>query len=466
MNSTPVKDFYDNNILTNAPIDLGVNQVSLNDAQLYTSTADAFVRAGIYATTNFGSDSLLTIKGTLSDDFRRESLLKFDLTSLPYSTIRSATLYLYGSATQVMNVDLYKITSDSWFEGSVTYNTAPAFSTSINDFNVANKAQWYQVDVTSAVQAELNSNDIISFGLRDDAKTGGIVDFLSRQSIQSAFRPYLLIREKIVVPAQKDAYIQGGTYANTNFGSDTALMVKNSPSIPSNDRRAYLNFNVSSVSGTVAQAILHFRGKAVDGVAFTMTAYTTSDSWGEGTITWNNAPAGVTSLGTINVSGTAYKDYALDITSHLISEAAGDDQVTILLRDLTEANSRLVIKSKESGVDIPYIEIIYASGAGSLRLATTSLQPVLPPTNNIKEANDEIQIFPNPVFSHLTISGDNNSLQSIEIFDLIGKKLRRYTGKILKENPVLDLSALKKGMYLVKIRRNTGLVVSKKIIKM
>ena len=128
---------------------------------------------------------------------------------------------------------------------------------------MANKAQWYQVDVTDAVQEELNGNDIVSFGLRDDANTGGIVDFLSRQSARTAFRPYLLIREKIVIPTQKDAYVRSGTHANTNFGTDTAIMVKNSPTIADNDRRAYVNFDVSSVSGTVAHAILHFRGKDV-----------------------------------------------------------------------------------------------------------------------------------------------------------------------------------------------------------
>ena len=131
LTSTPAKDFYNNDILVNAPVDIGINQVSLDDGQIFVSSADAFVRAGTYAATNYGTDTLLTIKGTLSDDFRRESLLKFDLSSLGYSTIRSATLYIYGEATQVMNVDLYKITNDSWFEGSVTYNTKPSFSTSI-----------------------------------------------------------------------------------------------------------------------------------------------------------------------------------------------------------------------------------------------------------------------------------------------------------------------------------------------
>ena len=201
-----------------------------------------------------------------------------------------------------------------------------------------------------------------------------------------------------------------------------------------------------------------------------MTAYSTSDSWGETTITWNNAPSGVTSLGTFAVSGTAYKNYSLDITSYVNSEAAGDDQVSILLRDLTEANSRLVIKSKESGVDIPYLEIIYASGAGSLRLASTShpisTRPGKIKDLNIKELNDGIEIFPNPVFSQLTFSGNINSLISIEVFDLKGRKIRTYAGSNLKGTGVLDVSDLLKGIYIVKIRSNNGSVVSKKIIKM
>src|SRR5438270_5598869 len=58
-----------------------------------TPLADAYVRDGSYASTNYGSSTALYVK-TDTTGFNRDSYLKFDLSSV--SSIGSATLRLYG----------------------------------------------------------------------------------------------------------------------------------------------------------------------------------------------------------------------------------------------------------------------------------------------------------------------------------------------------------------------------------
>lgn len=62
-------------------------------------------------------------------------------------------------------------------------------------------------------------------------------------------------------------------------------------------------------------------------------------------------------------------------------------------------------------------------------------------------SNAEVQIYPNPVQNHLTISSINPNYHSVEIFDMNGKSI------IIKNEDIskLDLSGFKSGVYFLKI---------------
>jgi hypothetical protein len=72
-------------------------------------------------------------------------------------------------------------------------------------------------------------------------------------------------------------------------------------------------------------------------------------------------------------------------------------------------------------------------------------------------ANDNIQIFPNPAINIFHIKGEN--ITDIEILNLAA-------ALIFKNNSTtrIDLSNHKNGIYLVRIKTNSGIVV-KKLVK-
>lgn len=77
--------------------------------------------------------------------------------------------------------------------------------------------------------------------------------------------------------------------------------------------------------------------------------------------------------------------------------------------------------------------------------------------------NDEefnvFNIFPNPVDDQLIIAS-NLQLEKVEIFSVLGKKVKEFTNKFNN----IELSNLSKGMYLVRIYSERG-VATKKMIK-
>lgn len=73
---------------------------------------------------------------------------------------------------------------------------------------------------------------------------------------------------------------------NTNYGSDTSLHVRSASTGSGN--HTYLKFNVSGITAPIQSALLRIR---TQGIAFPSSRvyYMVDTSWGESTITWNNA---------------------------------------------------------------------------------------------------------------------------------------------------------------------------------
>jgi endoglucanase len=124
--------------------------------------ADAYLRGGDFANTNFGGDARLRSKyGAAADNSTRESYLRFDLTSV--STITSATLRLYGwlnnNDTLSVPVGIYACTGATcatWSEATITYNNRPVSGmTPLATTTVSGTAgNWYVWDLTAYLQAE------------------------------------------------------------------------------------------------------------------------------------------------------------------------------------------------------------------------------------------------------------------------------------------------------------------------
>ncbi|WP_169743790.1 polysaccharide lyase family 8 super-sandwich domain-containing protein [Deinococcus misasensis] len=151
-----------------------------------------------------------------------------------------------------------------------------------------------------------------------------------------------------------DAFVRDGTYASTNYGSNTYMDVRVAGS--GYNAVSYVKFNLSGLAGVGAgqlqNAVVRLYGKLNDSnqnyTSTTVQARGTSGSWSEATVNWNNRPA----LGTVYGSATLNRTetwYSLDVNS-LIQDAlnAGLSEVTVAFTQPSSLNVLSTFKSRES----------------------------------------------------------------------------------------------------------------------
>lgn len=177
-------------LLTLGSVDATAQTVPLNP------TADAYVRSGTHQNTNYGNATTLEIKKSAvpTDDFNREIYLKFDLSSV--TSIRSAKLRLYGSASspEVVSTDLHCATQTTWTETGLTWANKPATKPVMwSTVALQNSPAWHEWDITQFLQAEKTlGRNIVTLVLKNSvASTTGAISFHSRQHASN--KPQLVI---------------------------------------------------------------------------------------------------------------------------------------------------------------------------------------------------------------------------------------------------------------------------------
>lgn len=126
-------------------------------AQRFSPTADAYVRAGTWANTNFGAVPTLLVKKGASADNTSRSYLTFDIGNV--DTLTHVTLRVFGRvasvATPAVDVTVYAIGETTWRERLVTWNTRRDLGAVLGTLRVVGVApQWLEMDVTAFVRAQ------------------------------------------------------------------------------------------------------------------------------------------------------------------------------------------------------------------------------------------------------------------------------------------------------------------------
>lgn len=130
--------------------------------------ADAFVRDGSFASTNFGSHAALEVKNGSTTSIIRESYLKFSVSGI--TEIASAKLRIFGQnveTTNSVNLSAYGVANDTWTETGITWLNAPGAATALLASTAVSRIQYYDLDVTGYVKAQLAGDKITSFVLKN-----------------------------------------------------------------------------------------------------------------------------------------------------------------------------------------------------------------------------------------------------------------------------------------------------------
>jgi phosphatidylserine/phosphatidylglycerophosphate/cardiolipin synthase-like enzyme len=159
-------------------------------------TADAYVRAGQYANTNYGRVVDLISKFSAEAQYHRQTYMKLDITDVNAAT-SSVTLRLSGrlSDTRAASVsaDILSVADTTWNETTITWNNKPVYASTVEaTVEVSGTAaQWYDVDLTTFAKTQRAlGRTAISIAIVCPLDTLPYVAFGSRES---SARPELLI---------------------------------------------------------------------------------------------------------------------------------------------------------------------------------------------------------------------------------------------------------------------------------
>jgi hypothetical protein len=168
-------------------------------AQTYTlnPVADSYIRNGSYASTNYGSSTVLNSQRSTTSGLTQFVFLKFKITSFP-ANVSSAVLRLYGAMSNTSNygaaVEVHKVTVNSWQESTITWNNRPPVKSAVitSESVSGTIPQYYEWDLTQhVINAKANGSRYISLRLNNAGNTGNAAVFNSKEA--SANKPQLVV---------------------------------------------------------------------------------------------------------------------------------------------------------------------------------------------------------------------------------------------------------------------------------
>jgi hypothetical protein len=151
--------------------------------------------------------------------------------------------------------------------------------------------------------------------------------------------------------ARADSCVNGGTNANSSFGTANQMIVKQSKSAQLN-RRAYIKFSMTNVSKTFTSAVFRIYGKLSSTASANIMTniYDVPDqTWTEPALTYNNRPGFGMKVGSFVVVNTHAKYYEIDVTAYLKKQQkAGKKLISLMLANATVSNAQSVFNSRET----------------------------------------------------------------------------------------------------------------------
>ena len=295
------------------------------------ASADAYVRDGTSAGTNFGTATSLVVKNSTTAGNHRIAYLRFPLTAVG-SNIVSAKLRLYGSrpGTHTATDSAFAVASTTWSETGITWNNRPALGDHQGAGpNVGSTLQYWEFDALNWVRAQRAAGaSSVSLAVVMEQTTNEAPDtFNSREAASN--RPQLVVEltqdsatTTTLAPAA-DAYVRDGTSAGTSFGTAASLDVKTTTAA-GNNRVTYLRFPLTGVGSDVTAAKLRVYGRRPTATAAVTNARAvSSNTWTETGVTWNNKPAASTVQSGVTI-GTTAQYWEWDVTAFVRTQRAAN----------------------------------------------------------------------------------------------------------------------------------------------
>ncbi|PID93146.1 MAG: hypothetical protein CSA96_00570 [Bacteroidetes bacterium] len=171
-----------------------------------------------------------------------------------------------------------------------------------------------------------------------------------------------------------DAFVNAGSLADENYGSDSILKVQHVSGHSDSDQKAYLMFNLgefekeADVIGMELEMAVNLTGGAGAGLKL----YAVQDqSWDESGLTWNNAPAADPDP-LAGIATTAVSAFSFDLGDYY-KGLTGNETLSLMLDGEAGSGEANEFASKEhEELPAPMMIATYSGGAGDLKLTNNT----------------------------------------------------------------------------------------------
>lgn len=191
--------------------------------------ADAFVRAGVYADSNYGAAAKLNSKKASIPDYQREVFIKFNISSFT-SDVSSAVLRLYGALGSTENssapVEVHNVSDLTWGEANITWNNKPP----ADAFILATKTitgtayKYYDWNVTAQIKNLRKAGvNFITLKLINGDTTLSPAEFNSKEAKDK--KPQLIVAYSAVANKQNNKFI----VSNESFTNEINFSIYPNP---------------------------------------------------------------------------------------------------------------------------------------------------------------------------------------------------------------------------------------------
>jgi len=290
------------------------------------------------------------------------------------------------------------------------------------------------------------------------------IDFLTGAADQSKVCAIEVRTQNLTFSPIADAFVRGGIYSATNFGTSANLDVKTLSNDPEISRDSYIKFPMPSQETPIVSAKLRLYGhNHQDARKIDIFVYEVNDnSWTETGITLDNAPELSPRTHGITTVNDGYQYYEFNVT-RFVSESwyAGRTEVSFRISDPNSRNARFVFNSKEAGSNPP--QLLIQTVYGSARLGQEEI------VSEAQEKQPSI-VFPNPIKGQFTValSAEHVGPVSFEMINASGKSHFIPTPENAKtgENAEVKIAgqSLNPGIYLLKIKSDAFTEIVKTLV--
>lgn len=200
-----------------------------------------------------------------------------------------------------------------------------------------------------------------------------------------------ILPDNPVIFSSADAYVQGGTAANSNFGTNTTMIIQydNDPNFV---RESYIFFNLSYIPAPFITITLGLSVASIDNNEdFPFEVQVVSGAWGETTITYNNAP-GVSGSPISAQRNISMNLIAIDVTQLVV--AVLDTQtykISFRLFKTSGSNTSLALYTHENTLGqsyAPYLEFSSPNTGSSTTVYTNTGSSTTGASNIVSFANN------------------------------------------------------------------------------